>query len=279
MAETTRFDADTALARGWEYVDGQVEQHTYFGQIAKAWRVGRGANGGYVAALLLRALQLSLDDPTRAARSLTVHYLAPAMEGPCQVTTRIERSGRTLATLSARLEQGDQLVALALAAFGSARPSLEFAEAAMPQMAPPEELPPLPILTPGGSTFARHFEYRWALGDLPFSGSNSSRVGGWLRLAEPRVADALLVAAIMDAWIPCVFPRLREPIGAPTIDLTIHFRTALPLSTAQPDDFYCAVFASRLAADGYFEEDGELWSRDGQLLAHSRQLAMLPAQR
>lgn len=271
----TRFDSDTALAR----LDESQDESQFEGRVAGAWRVGRGANGGYVAALALRAMQMTLDDPTRPPRSLTVHYLAPAEDGPCRLETRMERSGRTLATLSARLVQGDQIVALALAAFGAARPSMTFAEASMPEIAPPEELPALPIPAPGKPSFALQYDYRWALGDPPFSGSNSSRVGGWLRLAEPRRADALQVAAMMDAWIPCVFPRLEEPIAAPTVDLTIHFRTQLPLASARPDDYYCAVFSSRLAADGYFEEDGELWSRDGQLLAHSRQLAMLPSLR
>jgi acyl-CoA thioesterase len=238
--------------------------------------VARGANGGYVAALLLHAMQLAVDDPARPPRSLTVHYLAPTEEEPFRIETRIERSGRTLATLSARLIQGTTVAALALAAFSAARPSISFGEARMPDIPPPESLPELFPPTPGVPSFSRQYDYRWALGDPPFSGSNSARVGGWLRLAQPRVVDALLAAAMMDAWMPSIFPRLREPISAPTIDLTVHFRTQLPLATARPDDYYCAVFSSRLAADGYFEEDGELWSRDGQLLAHSRQLAMLP---
>ena len=42
-------------------------------------------------------------DADRHARSLTIHYLAPAVEGPAQLTVITERSGRMVSYLSARL--------------------------------------------------------------------------------------------------------------------------------------------------------------------------------
>jgi hypothetical protein len=42
-----------------------------------------------------------------------------------------------------------------------------------------------------------------------------------------------------------------------------------------PEDHCLAVFHSRLAHGGYVEEDGEIWSPGGQLLAQSRQLAVI----
>ena len=63
--------------------------------------------------------------------------------------------------------------------------------------------------------------------------------------------------------------------AVPTIDLTVHFRASLPLKGAKAEDYYLAVFRAREAREGFFEEDGEIWSRDGILMAQSRQLAIL----
>ena len=81
-----------------------------------------------------------------------------------------------------------------------------------------------------------------------------------------------------DALPPAIFARYgpdEPPRGIPTVDLTIHFRVPLPLAGAQPDDFTLAVFTTRMLREGFLEEDGEIWSKDGVLLAHSRQLALL----
>ena len=113
-----------------------------------------------------------------------------------------------------------------------------------------------------------------AFGAAPFSGSEDMRSGGWLRMREPRPADAFFLAALTDAWFPQIFTRLTAPIPAPTIDLTIHFRAHLPLANVRPDDWYLLAVSTRLATEGFFEEDAEVWSSDGRLLAQSRQLAL-----
>jgi acyl-CoA thioesterase len=265
---TTRFDLDTAVqARG----DGRYEA-----RIDPGWFVVRGPNGGYVGAILLRALTAAVDDPTRAPRSLTIHYTAPPVAGPAEIDTTLERSGRSLTTVSARLRQGERLLGLAIAAFSKSREAPTFCDAAPPEVAPPERCPPLE------KRIALHerYEQRWGFGALPFSGGEGAALtGGWIRLAEgTRPLDAPLVAALTDAWPPAVFARLTpQQVGAgiPTVDLTVHFRAPLPPPDVRPGDFVLASFRSRYARDGFLEEDGEIWSASGELLAHSRQLALL----
>jgi acyl-CoA thioesterase len=261
----TKFDRDTAL----EPAGGG----SYRGAIDRAWWIQAGPNGGYVAAIVLRALTLAVDDPARTPRSFTVHYLAPPVEGPVEVAVTVEREGRSLTFLSARMTQEGRLVATALAAFASTRPGPEFCDLVMPEVPPPAEVPVRTMEGPR-PPLVDQYEQRAAIGGAPFSGGPSVS-GGWLKLAEPRLADHLLVAAFMDAWLPPVFIRTTTPLAVPTVDLSIHFRHPLPVAGAEPDDFYLAVFRSQVAAEGFVEEDGELWTADGHLLAQSRQLAVL----
>lgn len=267
---STRFDRDTAVHALDPSVAGPG---VYEGRIDRGWWVVRGPNGGYVAAVLLRALAAEVA-AERAPRSLTVHYTAPPAEGPVRIDTRVERVGRSLTSVSGRMVQGDRLVALALAAFSVARRAEGFDHAVMPEAPPPEACASFPGVIPMHARYA----YRWAVGSPPGSGGSEALCGGWIRLAEPRGLDAPLVAAYTDAWPPACFSWApdRESIGpVPTVDLTIHFRAELPHPGATPMDWCLAVFRSRLAAGGFVEEDGEVWSQDGVLLAQSRQMAVI----
>jgi acyl-CoA thioesterase len=225
---------------------------------------------------MLRALEAALGDPGRAPRSVTVHYLTPPKEGLVTVVCRVERTGRALSTLSARMHQDDRLIALALAAFSEPWPAgIELDDAAPPDVPPPEALEPPSWERP---RFAENFDTRHALGTTPFSGADEALTGGWIRLNEPQIADDVFVMMLADAWPPAVFQLVEGFFPVPTVELTVHFRVALPLAGATAEDFHLVRFQTTLIRDGFLEEDGAIWSRDGQLLAQSRQLALvLPA--
>jgi acyl-CoA thioesterase len=262
----TAFDRDTAVE---PLADG-----VFRATMVRDWFAPRGPNGGYVAAVFVRAMEAAVADPRRAPRSLTCHYLRPPAEGPCEIRVAVERVGRALTTLSARLEQAGTVMALALAAFADAFPAVARYDAPAPAAPPPAELL-VPATHPLAPPIAHRFVLEPAFGAEPFSEADDATVGGWLRLDEPREADAALVALYTDAWLPSPWPRLREPAPAPTIDLTIHFRARLPLPDADPAAPLLARFRSSTARDGFFEEDGEVWAPDGTLVAQSRQLGIL----
>lgn len=270
MTASSRFDTDTAVER--------LGPGHYSGHIDRGWWIIAGPNGGYVAAILLRALMAEVDDAKRAPRSLTVHYLRPPAEGPVEIHVTVERAGRTVSTLSARMVQEGRLLCIALAAFGLPRPSFSFADRSPPVLPSPDLCVKLRERHPASVELQHRYDSRIGLGADFFSGADRAIIGGWIRLEEPRIVDAPLVAAFSDALPPAVFARATERSGlgpVPTIDLTVHFRADLPLAGAAPTDFCAVVFTTTVARDGFLEEDGEVWSADGVLLAQSRQLALV----
>ena len=251
-----------------------LDDGAWEGTIEDGWYAGLGPLGGYVMAIVLRGLLLATADEARAPRTLTMHFLRAPASGPIVVRPVVERAGRSLSTLSARLEQGGELVGLALAAVSAPRAGPVISESPMPEAAPPSarEVPPEgrgPTLSPPPFTGRVTMESRF--GAPPFSGADSSEVGGWMGLREERPIDALTVALLADAWYPAPWPRLRKLAPAPTIELTVHFRAPLPL----PDTLLLGRFRTRQVREGFFDEDGELWAPDGTLVARSRQLGLL----
>jgi acyl-CoA thioesterase len=243
-------------------------------EMSERWWVERGPNGGYVAAVILRAIQAAAA-LERAPRSLTVQFPRAPVAGPVEITVKTEREGHTVTFLSARMEQQGELQATALAVLADDLDTSGFAELQMPSVEPPAELySPDPEQVSGMPTMFQNYSVRPALGEEAFSGGIPYS-GVWIRAREPRLLDAPLAAAMLDAWFPAPFIRLERPVPAPTIDYTVHFRAPLPAPGAAAEDAYLATFRSGLARGGFVEEDGELWSRDGNLLAQSRQLALL----
>jgi acyl-CoA thioesterase len=259
------FDEDIALRKTGEGL--------YEGEIRGDWWTPRGPLGGYVMALMINGLQQTVDDPARQARSCTMQFLRPPQAGPITIRTTVERTGRTLTSVSGRLDQGGKLMGIALASFSAPWQSPLLDDAPMPEVAPPAGRESAREGLPGSEPppFVDRMFFQHRFGPPLFSRADRAEVGGWLGLREERPLDAMVVAILSDAWFPAPWPRLRAIAGAPTIDLTIHFRSRLPLD----DTLLLGHFRTRLVRDGFFDEDGDLWAPDGTLVAQSRQLGLL----
>lgn len=256
----TEFDTDTALeARG----DGVFE-----GNVTDRWMIGGGPNGGYIASFLMRGLMAVSPQPH--ALSLTTHYVGRPEPGPCEVRVGITTATRNHAFLDASLSQAGTVRAHCIAVFGQRREDqlvdmLRTTPATSePGVGAAREANPA---APFPMSFLERFDYRDPTATDMFSAApdGPARVGGWTRLVD-RDLDALAVPLFCDCWPPPMFRR-HGPGMAPTIELTVHFR-----NNPEPGWVWCS-FESRALSGGYVEEDGEVWSESGVLLAQSRQLS------
>jgi acyl-CoA thioesterase len=285
---THPFDADTALE--------EVGEGRWRGWAPEHWFVARGPNGGYLAALAARAAEAATGRPLR---SLALHFVAAPAVGPIDVAVTPEREGRTYSAVTVRLEQDGAPMTLGLATLGAlADDGATWAAAAMPEATPLADTQSVPPEQSNVPAFMRNYDLRWAHvtspGDPSLRGSDGETdlrdpslrgsdgetdlrpgSGGWMRTREPRLLDAPLVAAMTDAWVPAAFVALGRFVAAPTLDLTIHMRRPLPPAGMVPEDYVLGRFTSRLAVGGVWEEDGELWTPAGELVAQSRPLALV----
>lgn len=262
---SSHFDRDTALA--------PLGAGRFSGSISRDFWVQSGPNGGYLAAIALRGAQALVPEPQRAPRSLHARFLSAPEAGPFELVAEVVRRGRSMTTVAVRMQQAGKDFVHASACFSEPFSALAFQDCAMPEALPLEQ--------------SRAIEKRIALnhrydmwhaigGDL--RGSQRALSGGWIRFADPRPIDTLALAALWDAWPPAVHARAFEQRfrgAVPTVEVSVYFRRRVPLANATPSDYVLIKVETTMADEGVAEESGEIWSADGQLLAHSRQLALL----
>jgi acyl-CoA thioesterase len=255
------FDTDTAVE--------STAEGRYRGRVEERWNVGMVANGGYAMAIGMRALgqALAAGDPL----TVTAHFLRPTLPGPVDVETEVVKRGRRFATGTARLLQGGKEAVRLLGTYGDvARQPSPTRITAQPPVVPPAGQG---ITRPDSPLIAGRYDHRFAAENLDWlqgKRSDLAEIRGAVRFHDGRMPDALSLAAIADSFPPPVFSWI-DPTWVPTLELTLHVR-------AQPkSEWLSCVFRTRFLFGGLLEEDGELWDETGQLVALSRQLAMVPA--
>lgn len=260
--EPSQFDADTAIRR---------EAGVWAATVTDRWNIGSAPNGGYLLALVTRALLADTDQPL--SLSVTAHYLSPPQPGPATIRTEVLKAGRRLSVATGGLWQGEREQLRVLGTFGDPDrfegPSR--VGATPPRLPPPESCSPAWLISIPTQNEIRHrFDFRlppdfeWG---RPEPGQPLA-VAGWIRFADGRQPDPLALVALADAFPPAAM-GMGELRWAPTLELTVHVRNR------PAPGWVAGRFSSRFLRRGLLEEDGELWDSTGQLVAHSRQLALL----
>jgi acyl-CoA thioesterase len=226
--------------------------------------------GGYVEALALVAVTQALQNPGQFPQSMTMHFLRPFLDGVFRAETSVERAGRNMSNVSARLYSDGKLAGLAIASFGTRREFNEFVAVSAPTAAPvqPGEKP---VVSPLGVPNHRHFDMFPRIGTFA-RGGGDAHVGGWVRPRGLGPIDRTMIPVLADLWIPAAYHRWTEPTPAVSVDITTHFRAALPREDVTPTSAVFVDLRTAGSIGGFVDEDVDIWSESGLLLAQSRQM-------
>ncbi len=263
----SQFDDETRLVR--------TAENRFEGSVHASYNIGTNPNGGYLMAVAVAAVRACVPqhpDPL----SVTVHYQRPgAGDEPCEVSTEILRSGRTVSTVRAQLQQQGKPRLDLVAAMGNLAASDAAAGDAMLTIAPPPMPTPDECIARSGEAqgiflpLLKRMEIRLNPAESKPASIAEARVSGYARFLDGRAPDSLSALLFADAFPPAVFSLLGLVGWVPTIELTVHVRRrpapGWVLGQFKVDDL----------ADGRMIEDGALWDSNGTLFARSRQLAML----
>ncbi|MEV8567828.1 thioesterase family protein [Streptomyces sp. NPDC051322] len=277
MAQATigdsEFDRDTAITRRAEGV--------YEAELSAGWTIFGAVNGGYLLAVVGRALGDAL--PHGDPFSVSAHYLSASGPGPAVIRTETVRSGRTLATGQASLVQtaddGTEVERIrVLATYGDLDAlSDDVRTTAKPPAIPPiehclgaEDSPVPPVAGTAAITERLRLKLDpatcgWAVG----APSGKGEMRAWFELADHRDADPLSLLLAVDALPPTAF-ELGIKGWVPTVELTVHVRCR-----PAPGPLRVSITTRNLAG-GFLEEDAEVWDSADRLVAQSRQLALAP---
>ena len=233
---------------------------------------GGGLWGGYALALCIRALEAE-PSAIGEALSLTTTYAAALPAGELDIRTRLLRQGGSVGVWEVELLQaGSDQVAVHTVVTMARRPvTPRFAFAAMPDAPAPESLPdPENTAHPmhmAGSAFERR-----TLEGFPPQQSSSSRSLTWVRCRRGRL-DKALMSMITDNSAPRAMYALGPMIMTTTLTLTAYLHATGAELDAIGDDYILVECEGRVGGGGASDERTSVWSRSGQLLATSEQLA------
>lgn len=275
------FDVETAVTLEEQTTADGSQISSWSTTVTPQWNIGDVPNGGYLVSSVLRAMGHHSDHPDPV--TVTTHFLRPGLPGQDGVVhTRTIRTGRGYTTVDGQLDQDGKTRIMVRATFGtlaahdatdsvSAVNPLGQLTLTAPDVPKPQDCPARDGAAQGVSLpILDRVDTRIASESVPdANGDPLALVQAWGRFSDGRPPDVLSLPLFADAFPPPIFSRLGLIGWVPTLELTVHLRKR-PAPGWLLGQFSCSD-----QFDGRMIEDGLLWDGSGNLVAQSRQVALL----
>ncbi|MES2886114.1 MAG: thioesterase family protein [Pseudomonadota bacterium] len=244
--------------------------------ISDDWLQGRSSFGGLQAAFALAAMR-QLTGVTAPLRVLQTTFIAPVGGGDVRVVAHTLRAGKSVTHVEARLMQGEDTACLVVGIFGAARESaIQVPMAARDAPNGPDGLRDLPFAKGIAPNFTQHFQWRWATGGWPYSGSREPFTRIWLKHKAPTgstLFDAeIAFVALADAVPSPAISMMKVPKSSSSLTWSLELLRDTP---PQADGFWRIDSDIHQAQQGYVAQTAVVVAPDNQPVALSRQAVVV----
>jgi acyl-CoA thioesterase len=236
------------------------------------WGQGRTIFGGIQVALAVRAMRAAMTgDAGVPLRSVQATFVGPVPPGVgVRLRAEVLRRGRAATQARCDLLHDDGVACAVTAVFGAPRASQLALEIPRPALGvDPEALADLPTVPPLSPVFTAHYQFRWAGGGLPFSGSREPRTAIYVRPREQDCTPEEALVAMADAVPPPALSMVSAPTPASSLCWTLEL-LGDPAGLAR-DAWALIGTETRAAADGYLSETSVLWGPTGHAFSVGHQ--------
>ena len=255
-----RFDQDISVV--------ELAPGVFKASVTANWSINGNPNGGYLMALLGNAMMQTAGKT--ATPIITTNFLSRAEPGPAEIRLEKIAESNQFDRIQASLVQGGRERIRSLGTFAKEDPdrSEKRYEKSEPEIARPEDC----IVVPEAPNYNFYgmMDVRldpscagWMTGSL----STKSELRGWVKFREERPFDTLSTILMVDSFPPTIFASQGIVAWVPSIEISMSIRN-LPKTK-----WLKSVIRTCFVNNGIFEEDGEVWDGNGEIVAISRQIA------
>jgi acyl-CoA thioesterase len=237
------------------------------------WLQGRTVFGGMQMAIAVRGMRAVMphDSAGLPLRSVQMTFVGPLGGGePIHLQPVLLRRGRSTTHARCDLLQHDAVGCSAIGIFGVARASQFVHEMPAPDPGKrPQDVAEATMPASRAPRFIEHFEARWAVGAVPFSGyaEPHSMIYARLRDRECGAEDALL--ALADVIPTPVLSMLTQPTPASSLSWMIE--VLRDPARLELDDWCLIDTEVRAGTEGYLSQTSVLYGPDRHAYAVSHQ--------